>query len=322
MLMKKTILSTNIPKIQLGQRLDKMIVNILKKKYSRSCVKKWILDNLVKIDGCIINKPKKKIISGKKIDIKIFSVKTPNILTPQNIKLKIIYEDKDIIIINKHDGIVVHPGIGNSEKTVLNAIIYHYPDNIYLPRAGIIHRLDKNTTGLMMIAKNMHSYFFLKDMLKQRKIKREYEAIIIGVLKKNGVINAPIKRHIKKRLKMMVHTKGKEAITHYEIIENFSYHSHIKLNLKTGRTHQIRVHMSYINHFLVGDQLYKSKKFQRNSIPNALLNTINFFNRQALHATKLILTHPNNGNIVTYQVSIPEDMKQLLYILKNYSMIK
>lgn len=312
----KMILKISIPKLQLGQRLDKIIASILKKKYSRSCIQQWILKNNVKLDGKTINKPK-KIINGKEITIN-YDLKKSIQLVAQNIKLDVIHEDKDIIIINKKNGMIVHPGAGNLQNTILNGLIYYYPNNIHLPRAGIVHRLDKNTTGLMVIAKNINSYFFLIESMKNRKIKREYDAITTGILKINGTIDEPIKRHCKKRTTMMVHPQGKKAVTHYKIIENFKYHTHLKINLETGRTHQIRVHMAYINHFLTGDQLYKNKKIQKKNIPEKLSNKIKNFNRQALHASLLKLNHPNNGKSVTYKSSIPEDMKMLVYILKSF----
>lgn len=296
------------------QRLDKLLVNELK-KYSRSCIKKWIINSFVSVENKIINKPKKKIFGGEKIFIKLIQ-KKENIFYPQNIKLDIVYDDEDILIINKKNDIVVHPGIGNLKNTILNAIIYHYPNNIYLPRAGIIHRLDKNTTGLMIIAKNIDSYFILKNNLKNKKIIREYEAFVIGILKEDGNINKPIKKNFFKRIKMTVNNNGKASITHYKILENFCYHTHLRLKLETGRTHQIRTHMSYIRHNIIGDQLY-GKNFFSKHFSNELFNVLKNFKRQALHAVMLEFYHPTNNNKIKFSSPIPNDMKILYKALKN-----
>lgn len=297
--------------IHYNERLDKLIFNHLK-KYSRSLIKKWILNNQVLVNNKIINKPSKKFLGYKKIFINNIIEEKNDIFKPQNIKLKIIYEDKDILVIDKKNNMVVHPGVGNTENTLLNALIYHYPDNIFLPRAGIVHRLDKNTTGLMVVAKNMHSYFFLIKAIKKHKIIRIYEAIVEGEIKKNGIVNQPIMRHINKRTCMMVHSKGKHAITYYKIIKKFNNFTYISLKLKTGRTHQIRVHMSYIKHKIVGDKKYGNKNIQ-----NIFFNKLN---RQALHAVMLSFVHPSTNNIVKFYSPIPKDMLNLLsFIKKNFS---
>lgn len=307
-----------IVKNYIVQRLDKTISNLLP-EYSRCCIKKWILNSFVSVNNKIINKPKKKISGGEQIVIKCFIENEKKYLYPQNIKLNIIYEDKDILIINKPNNIIVHPGHGNFNNTILNALIYHYPLNISLPRGGIIHRLDKNTTGLMIVAKNNNSYYFLKNSLKKHKIKREYEAIISGILSENGCIDQPIKRHHYKRIKMAIHASGRKSITHYKILENFRYHTHVRLKLETGRTHQIRVHMSYINHNIVGDQLYGNGKsfLYKNFFNKKLLNVLKKFKRQALHAISLELYHPKTGEKMKFIASIPDDMKELIKELKN-----
>lgn len=318
--MKNIKLTAIISKHQNRERLDKSLSIIFNKKYSRSCIKKWILKNLVTVNNIIINKAKKKVKHKDKIIINVTDYAEKNLVkwVPQNIKLNIIYEDKDILVINKPNNIIVHPGVGNKTNTILNALIYHYPNNMSLPRAGIVHRLDKNTTGLMIIAKNINSYFFLVNLLKKREINREYEAIVLGNIKDNGMINQPIKRNINKRMRMMVHQNGKPAITYYSLIERFNNYSHIKLNLETGRTHQIRVHMSYINHFIIGDQTYK-KKIKNIKKSNSYIDkAVNNFSRQALHATKLTLLHPNKKNKICFKSPISEDMQKLIDILKKH----
>lgn len=296
-----------------NERLDKLIFNNLK-KYSRSIIKKWILNNQVIVDNEIINKPSKKILGNRKIIINNIKKSNSDILQPQNIKINIIYEDQDIIIINKKNGMIVHPGVGNPDNTLLNALIYHYPNNIFLPRAGIVHRLDKNTTGLMVIAKNIYSYLFLVESIKKHNVIRQYEAIVEGELKSNGTIDQPIMRHINKRTCMMVHHKGKNAVTNYKIIKTFNKFTYIRLKLNTGRTHQIRVHMSYIKHNILGDQKYGKKKTKNINLNKYIKN----FNRQALHAVKLIFLHPNKKSIVKFYSPIPKDMLKLLECIEKY----
>lgn len=218
------------------------------------------------------------------------------------------------MIINKPKSLIVHPGAGNPNGTLLNSLIYHYPKIIQVPRAGIVHRLDKNTTGLMVIAKNKKTHEFLTKLIKEHKIIREYEAIVFGIIKKKGIINKPITRNIKIRTKMMIHKKGKKAITHFSIIENFKFYTRLKLKLETGRTHQIRVHLSSINHPIVGDAVYNKK------IYNTLIKKINKnipFNRQALHARKLSFQYPYTNKIVKWKIDLPKDMKKLICYLKD-----
>lgn len=242
-----------------------------------------------------------------------------SIIRPQNIPVHVVYEDKDILLINKENNIVVHPGAGNYTGTILNALLYRYPSIIQVTRAGIVHRLDKDTTGLMVIAKNILAYNNLLKLFKERKIIREYEAIVYGkFICDKGTINKPIRRHTIHRTSMTVHAMGKSAITHYIVIEKFKMYSRIRLRLDTGRTHQIRVHMAYINHPLVGDQKY------RKVIPcvydksnNKLNDDLFFFKRQALHACMLQLYHPSTQERMTWNVPLPIDMTNLINILRK-----
>ncbi|WP_246208904.1 RluA family pseudouridine synthase [Enterobacteriaceae endosymbiont of Donacia cinerea] len=236
----------------------------------------------------------------------------------QNLYLNIVYDDKYILVINKTTNFVVHPANKNKNNTVFNSLLYNYPFLRDVPRAGIIHRLDKNTTGLMIIAKNMNSYFFLKKELKNHNIIREYEAIVNGVIKTNGIINYPIKRIYKKHnICMQINLLGKKSITKYFIKNIFKNHTHLRVRLKTGRTHQIRVHLSHINHSIVGDPVYK--KFKNFSlINNFYKKKINeIIQRQALHACYLKFMHPFfNINIKLFSI-IPNDISNLINFLKK-----
>ncbi|QJC32229.1 RluA family pseudouridine synthase [Enterobacteriaceae endosymbiont of Donacia versicolorea] len=236
----------------------------------------------------------------------------------QNIPLNIVYNDNYILVINKQSNFVVHPANKNMENTLFNSLLYYYPILRNLPRAGIIHRLDKDTTGLMIIAKNIHSYMFLKKELKKHNITREYETVVNGIINKNGIINYPIKRiYKKKNIVMEINSLGKKSITKYFIKNIFKIHSHLKIRLKTGRTHQIRVHLSYINHSIVGDTVYKNKKniFLYNNIYNKYINKI--IKRQALHACCLKFIHPFYKIFIELNSSLPNDMIKLINFLKK-----
>ncbi|QJC33031.1 RluA family pseudouridine synthase [Enterobacteriaceae endosymbiont of Donacia semicuprea] len=247
------------------------------------------------------------LISSKKIKWKA-----------QKIPLNIIYDDSNVLVINKQSNFIVHPANQNMENTLFNSLIYYYPFLRDLPRAGIIHRLDKDTTGLMIIAKNINSYIFLRQELKKHNIIREYETIVNGIINKNGIINYPIKRiYKKKNIFMKVNYLGKKSITEYFIKNIFKIHSHLKIRLKTGRTHQIRVHLSYINHSIIGDPIYKNSKniFLCNNFYKKNISKI--IKRQALHACYLKFLHPFYNIFIKLYSSLPNDINQLIYFLKK-----
>ncbi len=235
---------------------------------------------------------------------------------PQNIPLNVIYEDKEILVINKTRGLVVHPGSGNRDKTILNALLYHYPDLVNVPRAGIVHRLDKDTTGLMVVAKTFLAQTQLIKSLQLREITREYEAIVVFRMTTGGVIDKPIARDPIKRTCMAIHPMGKHAITHYRIIEHFRDHTHLRVRLETGRTHQIRVHMAHIHHPLIGDSLYNKRSCSFKGVSDACFKIIDKFDRPALHATMLRLYHPISGIQMKWNATLPNDMIELISALK------
>lgn len=302
-----------ILKNQLGKRLDLILVSLFP-YYSRSCIKKWIIDGYVIVGTKIINKPSqiiKKSINVS-INLKIF---TKKVYLPEYIPLDIIYEDDFILVINKQSNLVVHPNLNDVRGTVLNALLYYIPNINFVPRCGIIHRLDKNTTGLMVVAKTLHSYLFLSNELRNRNFIKEYEGVVLNDLIKDGIIIKPIKRHKIKRVCMMVDNSGKEAITHYSIIKRYNYFTHIRILLETGRTHQIRVHMSYISHPLVGDILYGKKKYFSGRKHDIINYKLRKFPRQALHATRLFFKHPVYDIYVNFFSSLPSDINELISIV-------
>ncbi|CAJ0991084.1 23S rRNA pseudouridine(1911/1915/1917) synthase RluD [Pantoea sp. Nvir] len=299
---------------QLGQRLDQALAELFP-DYSRSCIKKWILNRQVNVNGRVIDKPKKKVLSGQQVTIHVEIQEKP-FLIPQNITLNIVYEDDDIVVINKPRNLVVHPGFSNPDGTILNALLYHYPAIAHVPRAGIVHRLDKDTTGLMVVAKTILAQMRLVEMLHLREITREYEAVAIGTITMSGKVDFPILRHSTKRTHMAVHLAGKPAVTHYRIIEHFRAHTRLRLRLETGRTHQIRVHMLYINHPLVGDQFYGGYHCPPKGASKQLIETLRTFNRQCLHATMLRFYHPITGIKIELHAPLPQDMLELIRVLK------
>jgi 23S rRNA pseudouridine1911/1915/1917 synthase len=263
----------------------------------------------------MVDTPKEKVLGGELVAIDA-EIEEAQRWEPQDLPLDIVYEDEDIIVINKPRDFVVHPGAGNPDGTVLNALLHHYPAIMDVPRAGIVHRLDKDTTGLMVVAKTVPAQTHLVDSLQRREITREYEAVAIGNMTAGGTVEQPISRHSTKRTHMAVHPMGKPAVTHYRIMEHFRAHTRLRLRLETGRTHQIRVHMSHISHPLVGDPLYGGRPRPPKGASEAFITTLRGFDRQALHATMLRLYHPISGIEMEFHAALPQDMVDLIAALK------
>ncbi|HDU8547802.1 TPA: 23S rRNA pseudouridine(1911/1915/1917) synthase RluD [Morganella morganii] len=307
-------LTATINESQLGQRLDQALAELFP-DYSRSRIKEWILDDRVQVNGRLVNKPKEKMLGGEQISIDAL-IDEDMRFEPQNLPLNIVYEDDDILVINKPRDFVVHPGAGNPDGTVLNALLYHYPDIADVPRAGIVHRLDKDTTGLMVVAKTVPAQTRLVESLQLREITREYEAVANSRMTAGGKVEEPISRHPTKRTHMAVNPMGKPAVTHYRVMEHFRAHTRLRLRLETGRTHQIRVHMAHINHPLVGDQLYGGRPRPLKGASDEFRDALREFDRQALHATMLRLYHPITGIQMEWHAPIPDDMVKLIEVLK------
>lgn len=267
--------------------------------------------NHVYVNGQIENKPDKKILGGEKITIYPIIEKITSDL-PENIFLNIIYEDNNLLVINKSPGLVVHPGAGNNSNTILNGLLYRYKNSKYLPRCGIVHRLDKNTSGLMVIAKTIFAYYYLVELLKSKKVIREYQAVVKGNMISGGTINYPIMRHPTKRICMIAHPSGKPAITHYKIIRRFKFYTHILLRLETGRTHQIRVHMLHIRYPLLGDSVYGGINYSCNFFKKKCCYKNKIFSRQALHAHYIEFLHPITKKLINFKIDLPDDMKDLI----------
>ena len=307
-------LTATVTENQLGQRLDQALAELFP-DYSRSRIKEWILDQRVLVNGTIGDKPKEKVLGGERIAIDV-EIEEEARFQPQDIPLNIVYEDDDILVINKPRDLVVHPGAGNPDGTVLNALLHYYPPIADVPRAGIVHRLDKDTTGLMVVAKTVPAQTHLVEALQRREITREYEAIAIGIMTKGGTVDEPIARHPSKRTHMAVHPMGKPAVTHYRIMERFRAHTRLRLRLESGRTHQIRVHMAYISHPLIGDPLYGGRPRPPKGASEEFMQVLRRFDRQALHATMLRLVHPITGEQMEWHAPIPQDMVELVEALR------
>ena len=283
--------------------------------YSRGHIQKWI-----KNGDLLVNNQEVKTKHSLQLNdvISVDFWEEPQLGDqPEAIPLDIIFEDEEIMIINKSIGMVVHPGSGNPDGTLVNALLAHEESLGFLPRAGIVHRLDKNTSGLMVVAKKESAYLNLIEQLKERSVKRTYMAIVVGVPISNKIINEPIGRHPKIRTKQAVVKNGKEAITRVSLSESFQGYSLLRVNLETGRTHQIRVHLSHAGYPIVGDSVYGARKQFAPGSTEDLKNIISSFTRQALHASELELIHPSSKKLVSFEADLPEDMSTLIGQLKD-----
>ncbi|BFU61005.1 MULTISPECIES: 23S rRNA pseudouridine(1911/1915/1917) synthase RluD [Rodentibacter] len=312
--MPQITLSAEVQPEQMGQRLDQTLAELFP-EYSRSRLKVWIEADRVKMNDRIANVPREKVLGGEQIEI-VVEVEDETRFEAENIPLNIVYEDDHIIVINKPKDLVVHPGAGNPNGTVLNALLYHYPPIAEVPRAGIVHRLDKDTTGLMVVAKTIPAQTKLVRDLQKRKITREYEAVASGIMTKGGTVDQPMARHATKRTLMAVHPMGKPAVTHYRIMENYRNYTRLRLRLETGRTHQIRVHMAHIAHPLLGDQTYGGRPRPPKNASEGFMEVLRNFKRQALHAVMLRLAHPITGEMMEWYAPLPNDFVELLEALK------
>ena len=304
-----------IPDRMIDSRLDASLAEMLP-DYSRSKITAWIKSGDALINGKIF-KPKDKT-SGDEIVFLTLNQKQSNDWIAEEIPLNVVYEDEDIIVINKQFGLVTHPGAGNWTGTLANALLYYDPTLSRLDRVGIVHRLDKNTSGLMVVARNEKSQKYLVEQLQNHSVDREYSAIVYGHMIAGGTVDEPIGRDSRDRVKQAVSQSGKEALTHYRAIDRFKSHTHVKAILETGRTHQIRVHLSYVGHSLIGDPMYGGRvrfpKKASEELKKALLN----FKRQALHSKKLTLKHPISGEVMSWKAPLPDDMQELLSVLKEF----
>ncbi|MHB1654857.1 MAG: 23S rRNA pseudouridine(1911/1915/1917) synthase RluD [Burkholderiales bacterium] len=301
-----SVIELEIPLASAGWRLDNALSALLP-QYSRSRIQVWIKQASVRVDGRIYS-VKDKVWGGESVLIhpERHAAELPSL--PEAIALDVVYEDDAIIVINKPAGLVVHPGSGNWQGTLLNALLYHAPELIHIPRAGIVHRLDKDTSGLLVVAKTLEAQTHLVRQLQARSVKRIYRAIVQGAVPQEGCVDAPIGRHPGQRTKMAIVATGRPAVTYFSVLSRFAGSALVRCILETGRTHQIRVHMQSIGHPLVGDAVY-------NRTRNGDIDCVRNFPRQALHAAELGLIHPVSGEPVQWRIDAPDDFNDLIACL-------
>jgi len=306
--------TAEVPAALSGQRLDQALASLFP-EYSRSRLQAWIRSGRVTVDGAVL-RPRDRVEGGEWVVVRAEAeVQTDD--APEPIPLRILFEDAQVIVLDKPPGLVVHPGAGNRAGTLVNALLHHRPELAAIPRAGLVHRLDKDTGGLMMVACTLEAHTSLVRQLQAREVSREYEAVCVGVLTGGGRIDAPIGRHPVDRKRMAVREGGRPAVTHYRVIERFRGHTHVLCRLETGRTHQIRVHMAHIRHPLVGDGTYGGRLGIPAGAGEALADSLRRFRRQALHARRLGFEHPGTGEPMAFDSPLPEDLAQLLAVLRE-----
>ena len=308
------ILTTTIPEEMAGKRFDQCLAEVFP-DYSRSKLQTWIKSGRVTANKKVL-KAKDKVDGGEVIELDAEAEQVVE-YEAEDIPLDIVHEDESLIIVNKPAGLVVHPAIGHWQGTLVNALLNHQSSLKTLPRAGIVHRLDKETSGLLMVAKTLQAHNSLTTQLKDRTINREYLALVKGWMTAGGTVNEAIGRHPGDRKRNVVREDGKHAVTHYRLEQRFKRHTLVRAKLETGRTHQIRVHLAYINYPLVGDQVYGGRFQMPANCDEELAQKLREFKRQALHATKLGLQHPSTEEYCEWEQAVPKDMADLLTALEN-----
>lgn len=311
---EKVELQANVPPEMHGSRLDQVAAQLFP-QYSRSRLQEWIRTGAVSVDGqqC---RPRDKVTQGANVQIDAL-LEAEVGWQGQDIELDIVYEDEAILVINKPAGLVVHPAAGHAEGTLVNALLAHAPELALLPRGGIVHRLDMETSGLLVVARTLPAHHSLVEQLQQRTVKRDYCALCIGAMTGGGTVDAPIGRHPRQRKKMAVIAMGgKPAITHYRLAQRFGHHTRIAVSLETGRTHQIRVHMAHRHYPLIGDPLYGGRPRIPKGASDLLINTLRNFPRQALHARALGFMHPDTEEFMQFECPLPDDILELIAVLE------
>jgi 23S rRNA pseudouridine1911/1915/1917 synthase len=305
-----------VPLSAAGRRFDQTLAEMFP-DYSRSRLTAWVKAGAITLDGAAAA-PRHLLRGGEQVRLEA-ELETEVTSAPEDIALDIVHEDEHLLVMNKPAGLVVHPGAGNPAGTVLNALLHHDPKLAELPRGGIVHRLDKDTSGLMVVAKTLATHTALVDMLSRHAVERQYEAVVLGTLIAGGTVDAPIGRHMSDRLRQAVRDEedGKHAVTHYRLRERFRAHTLIQCNLETGRTHQIRVHLAHIGHALVGDPLYGGGLRLPKGATQELVAALREFRRQALHAERLVFEHPADGQLMQFNAARPLDLEQLIEALKG-----
>ena len=309
------IIEAHVPIDSAGQRVDQVAARLFP-EFSRSRLQSWVKEGKLKVDEKKA-RSKDKLNGGETLTL-LAVVEDQEQWQAENIPLDIVFEDDSLIVINKPVGLVVHPAVGNRSGTLLNGLLYHFPELNQVPRAGIVHRLDKDTSGLMVVAKTLESHLDLVEQLRTKDVSRIYQAVVCGLVTAGGTVDEPLGRHPANRVKRAVSqgSDARDAVSHYRILQKYRSHTLVQVVLETGRTHQIRVHMAHLGFPLVGDPLYGGRpRIPKGASPD-LITYLELFKRQALHAWQLGIEHPVTGDSMSWQVDIPEDMQTLLNLLE------
>jgi 23S rRNA pseudouridine1911/1915/1917 synthase len=307
-------LNARIPDTAAGRRFDQVLADLFP-DYSRSRLSAWIKAGAARLDGAEVL-PRHIVRGGEAVVVEVRLEREIG-ANPEDIPLDIRYEDDDVIVVNKPAGLVVHPGAGNPAGTLQNALLHHDPKLAEIPRGGLVHRLDKDTSGLLVVARTLRAHTTLVEQLSERDVHRQYVGVVYGKMVAGGSVNAPIGRHAHDRLKQAVRDDGREAITHYRVRERFRALTLVECRLETGRTHQIRVHMAHARHPLVGDAQYGGAlRLPKGATPE-LAEALRSFHRQALHAERLEFAHPADGRIIAVEAELPADMQTLIDALRE-----
>ncbi len=309
------VIDLEIPQELAGQRLDSALARLLP-GHSRTRIKGWIDAGRVQV-GALPCKPRDLVNAGSHVQVRMTVEPPPAEVLPEAIALNVVHEDRDMWVVDKPAGLVVHPGAGNRQHTLQNALLGRDPSLAALPRSGLIHRLDKDTSGLLVVARTLEAHTALTRQLSARSVSREYLAVCVGVMTGGGTVNEPIGRHRSDRLRMTVRSDGRPAITHYRVLERFRAHTYLRVKLETGRTHQIRLHLAHLKYPIVGDPVYGGRFARPRGAADGLIEILRGFKRQALHAATLAFDHPRSGERLTLHSPVPPDFARLLAALRE-----
>lgn len=310
--------SAEVPHELTEQRLDVVCAKLFS-DWSRARLQTWIGEGRVSVNGSPVDKPRTLVLAGDQLELEALP-EADLTVHPEKIALDVVYHDKTIAVINKPAGLTVHPGAGISSGTLQNALLHRFPQTNTVPRAGLVHRLDKDTSGLLVVALTLTAQARLSAAISEHAFRREYDAVVHGDMVSGGSVDAPIGRHPRDRIRMaVVERGGREALSHYRVQERFSAHTHLRVQLETGRTHQIRVHMSHIRHPIVGDSMYGGDVIRGRGMDASLRAVLKDFPRQALHARELELEHPISGKTIGWVAEPPKDIQELIKTLRKHT---
>ena len=305
----------SIPEDMAGQRLDVVLAELMP-DYSRSRLKQWLLDGKILLDGEQV-KPKTRVHSEQQLELNVHVADISDECLAEDIPLNIVYQDESLIVVNKPAGLVVHPAAGHRQGTLQNALLFFDKTLADVPRAGIVHRLDKDTSGLMVVARTLVAHKYLVEQIQQRDVHREYQTLVHGVMTGGGTVDQPVGRHAHDRVRMTVREDGRPSVTHYRVLDRYRNYTHLHVELETGRTHQIRVHMQHLRHSVVGDPVYSGRSRLPASADESFIKLLKDFKRQALHAWRLSLKHPETGELIQWEAPLPDDMVNLIAAMKE-----